>query len=193
MNWVALDRGIRLADKRALPADRAKWMRERDKIYEEVMTKGWNGKRHAFTQFYAVRTWTRRSDHASGLLHGSDDPRMLSTISAILKNRGMADSSATALYIVIHRNPASTDFRARKAPSHVLFLAGRGADPRRPGGCRKLDQARLLFERVLGYAIISDSTRNKPGRKARLGNFPQAFNHLALISAAFNLDRMLGS
>ena len=42
MNWVALDRGIRLADKRALPADRVKWMRERDKIYEEVMRKGWN-------------------------------------------------------------------------------------------------------------------------------------------------------
>ena len=52
MNWVALDRGLRLADKRALPADRAKWLRERDRIYEEVMAKGWNEKRHAFTQFY---------------------------------------------------------------------------------------------------------------------------------------------
>ena len=52
MNWVALDRGLRLADKRALPADRAKWLRERDRIYEEVMTKGWNDKRRAFTQFY---------------------------------------------------------------------------------------------------------------------------------------------
>src|SRR5437667_3233148 len=62
MNWVALDRGIRLADKRAFPADCAKWMRERDRIYEEVMTKGWNEKRRAFTQFYgSVRTWTRRS------------------------------------------------------------------------------------------------------------------------------------
>jgi len=52
MNWVALDRGLRLADKRAFPADRAKWLRERDRIYEEVMAKGWNEKRHAFTQFY---------------------------------------------------------------------------------------------------------------------------------------------
>ena len=41
MNWVALDRGARLADKRALPADRAKWIHERDRIYEEVMTRGW--------------------------------------------------------------------------------------------------------------------------------------------------------
>src|ERR1700751_4342755 len=52
MNWVALDRGIRLADKRALPADRGKWLHERDRIYEEVMTLGWNEKRKAFTQFY---------------------------------------------------------------------------------------------------------------------------------------------
>src|SRR5437667_7857156 len=49
MNWVALDRGIRLADKRALPADRAKWIRERDRIYEEVMTQGWNEKRKSYT------------------------------------------------------------------------------------------------------------------------------------------------
>src|SRR5258708_10206966 len=52
MNWVALDRGVRLADKRSLPADRERWIGERDKIYEEVMTKGWNEKRRAFTRFY---------------------------------------------------------------------------------------------------------------------------------------------
>ncbi len=51
MNWVALDRGIRLADKRALPADRAKWIHERDRIYEEVMTRGWNEKQRSFTQW----------------------------------------------------------------------------------------------------------------------------------------------
>ena len=86
MNWVALDRGIRLADKRALPADRAKWMRERDRIYEEVMTRGWNEKRNAFTQFYG-------SDDldASVLIMplvffmAPTDPRMLSTIVPSLK------------------------------------------------------------------------------------------------------------
>jgi GH15 family glucan-1,4-alpha-glucosidase len=52
MNWVALDRGVRLADKRAFPAVRTKWICERDRIYEEVMTRGWNEKRCAFTQFY---------------------------------------------------------------------------------------------------------------------------------------------
>src|SRR5260370_12457098 len=52
MNWVALDRGIRLAEKRSFPADREKWMHDRDKIYEEVMTRGLNEKRRACTQFY---------------------------------------------------------------------------------------------------------------------------------------------
>src|SRR5258708_25835928 len=52
MNWVALDRGVRLADKRAFPANRQRWIQERDRIYEEVMTRGWNAQRHAFTQHY---------------------------------------------------------------------------------------------------------------------------------------------
>lgn len=52
VKWVALDRGLRLADKRALPCDRKKWLRERDRNYEEVMTRGWNEKRGAFTQYY---------------------------------------------------------------------------------------------------------------------------------------------
>ena len=87
MNWVALDRAVRLADKRALPADRAKWIHERDRIYEEVMTRGWNEKQRAFTQFYGSE------DLDASLLimplvffMAPNDPRMLSTIAAILEN-----------------------------------------------------------------------------------------------------------
>src|ERR1700737_3077450 len=86
MNW-GLDRGIRLADKRALPADRAKWVRERDRIYEEVMTRGWNEKRKSFTQFYGSE------DLDASLLimplvffMAPTDPRMLSTKDAILES-----------------------------------------------------------------------------------------------------------
>ena len=58
----------------------------------------------------------------------------------------------------------------------------------------KLDQARLLFERVLGYANHLGLYAEQTGQQGEaVGNFPQAFTHLALISAAFNLDRMLGS
>src|SRR3989442_4624098 len=58
----------------------------------------------------------------------------------------------------------------------------------------KLDQARLLFERMLGYANHLGLYAEQTGPQGEaLGNFPQAFTHLALISAAFNLDRMLGT
>jgi len=89
MNWVALDRGQRLADKRALPTDRQKWIHERDRIYEEVMTRGWNEKRQAFTQSYGS------DDLDASLLimplvffMAPNDPRMVSTISAIYESPG---------------------------------------------------------------------------------------------------------
>ena len=52
MNWVALDRGIRLADNARSPAIANGGIHERDAIYEEVMTRGWNENRQAFTQYY---------------------------------------------------------------------------------------------------------------------------------------------
>ncbi|MFB2894869.1 glycoside hydrolase family 15 protein [Aerosakkonemataceae cyanobacterium BLCC-F50] len=48
MCWVALDRGIRLADKRSFPAEREKWLNNRDRIYEQLMEKGWNASRQSF-------------------------------------------------------------------------------------------------------------------------------------------------
>ena len=78
MNWVALDRGARLADKRALPADRAKWIHERDCIYEEVMTRGWNEKQRAFTQFYGSEDLEcLASGHAAGFFHGAERSRRM--------------------------------------------------------------------------------------------------------------------
>jgi GH15 family glucan-1,4-alpha-glucosidase len=77
---------------------------------------------------------------------------------------------------------------------HVLLLAGRGAARAGQAFPEKLDQARLPFERVLGYANHLGLYAEQTGPQGEaLGNFPQAFTHLALISAAFNLDRMLSS
>lgn len=50
MCWVAIDRGIRLAEKRSFPCQLSRWRQVRDDIYEEVQTKGWNDKRKAYTQ-----------------------------------------------------------------------------------------------------------------------------------------------
>ncbi|MGB9204162.1 MAG: glycoside hydrolase family 15 protein [Terriglobales bacterium] len=196
MNWVALDRGLRLADKRALPADRAKWMRERDRIYEEVMTRGWNEKRHAFTQYYGSE------DLDASLLimplvffMAPNDPRMLSTISAILENPRHGGLVSDGL---VYRYPPQTGIDGLPGEegtfnmcSFWLVEALTRAGLAFP---EKLDQARLLFERVLGYANHLGLYSEQTGPQGEaLGNFPQAFTHLALISAAFNLDRMLGS
>jgi len=85
MCWVAVDRGLRLAEKRSFPADRARWLRVRDEIYEEILTRGWSDQRGAFVQAY-----DSRSLDASLLIMplvffmAPTDPKMLSTLDAIL-------------------------------------------------------------------------------------------------------------
>jgi GH15 family glucan-1,4-alpha-glucosidase len=196
MNWVALDRGLRLAEKRALPADRAKWMRERDRIYEEVMTRGWNEKRHAFTQYYGSEDLD-----ASILIMplvffmAPTDPRMLSTISAILENPSHGGLVSDSLVYRYPPQPRIDGLPGEEGTFNMcsfwLVEALTRASLAFP---EKLDEARLLFERVLGYANHLGLYSEQTGPQGEaLGNFPQAFTHLALISAAFNLDRMLGS
>jgi GH15 family glucan-1,4-alpha-glucosidase len=195
MSWVAIDRGLRLADKRSFPADRAKWLAARDAIYEEVMDKGWDPKRRVFVQAYGSDALD-----ASALLMplsffvAPNDPRMLATVDAI---RAPVSKGGLATDGLIYR------YDPRLAPDglegdegtfnmcsfwlvEALTRAGR-TDPQR------LDDARLLFEQMLGYANHLGLYGEQTGPSGEaLGNFPQAFTHLALISAAFNLDRALG-
>jgi len=196
MNWVALDRGVRLADKRALPANRARWLEERDRIYEEVMTRGWNEKRRAFTQFYGSEDLD-----ASVLIMplvffmAPNDPRMLSTIDAILKRpseRGLVTDGLVYRYPPDPRiDGLSGEEGTFNMCSFWLVEALTRASQANPA---KLDQAMLLFERMLGYANHLGLYAEQTGPQGEaLGNFPQAFTHLALISAAFNLDRRLGT
>ena len=195
MNWVALDRGLRMADKRALPADRAKWLRERDRIYEEVMTKGWNEKHHAFTQFYGSE------DLDASLLIMSmvffmapTDPRMISTINAIRKNPGDGGLVSDSLVYRYPPQPRIDGLPGEEGTFNMCsFWLVEALTRASVGIPEKLDEARLLFERVLGYANHLGLYSEQTGPQGEaLGNFPQAFTHLALISAAFNLDRMLG-
>lgn len=194
MNWVALDRGIRLAEKRAFPADRERWLKERDEICEEVMTKGWNQNKQAFTQFYGS------NDLDASLLImplvfflAPTDPRMLSTIDAILrmpKYEGLVSDSLVFRY---PPDPRIDGLPGEEGTFNIcsfwLVEALTRAGLRIP---EKLTQARLIFERMLGYAnhlgLYAEQTS---AQGTALGNFPQAFTHLALISAAFNLDRVL--
>jgi len=195
MCWVALDRGLRLADKRSFPADRNRWQKVRDQIYEEIMSRGWNKACRAFVQSYESNTLD-----ASNLIMplifflSPTDPRMFKTLRAIL--RPLNEGGLVSNSLVYRYNAAeSADGLSGEEGTfnmctfwlvEALTRAGR-VDP------KKLDEARLIFEQMLGYANHLGLYAEETGSCGEaLGNFPQAFTHIALISAAFNLDRALG-
>ena len=73
MCWVALDRGLRLSRKRSLPTDHLKWLTMRDRLYEEIMTKGWDESRGSFVQSYGSDSLgCVQPDHAAGTLYFAD-------------------------------------------------------------------------------------------------------------------------
>jgi GH15 family glucan-1,4-alpha-glucosidase len=195
MAWVAVDRCLRLADKRSFPGDRSRWLKVRDNIYERILEEGWNAKRNAFVQSFGSDALD-----ASCLIMplvffmAPNDPRMLSTIDAIMKPLDQSGLLADGLVYRYDPTVAPDGLPGREGTFNMcsfwlieaLTRAGR-TDPAR------LDDARLLFEKMLGYAnhlgLFAEQTG---GSGEALGNFPQAFTHVALISAAFNLDRALG-
>ena len=193
MNWVALDRGVRLAGKRSFPSNSARWVAERDRIYEEVIARGWNSQRNAFTQSYGSEALD-----ASLLIMplvffmAPTDPRMLGTLDAIMKDPRDGGLVSDGL---VHRYPPGADGLAGQEGTFNMcsFWLVEALTRAAPACPEKLDQARIIFERMLGYAnhlgLYAEQTSSLG---EALGNFPQAFTHLALISAAFNLDRVLG-
>jgi GH15 family glucan-1,4-alpha-glucosidase len=195
MCWVAMDRGLRLADKRSFPAPRQRWLETRDAIYEELMTRGWNEDRRAFVQHYGSD-----SLDASNLLMplvfflSPNDPRMLSTVEAIRRSPMDGGLVSDALVFRYNTNDRIDGLDGAEGTFSMcsfwlveaLTRAGRIDRAR-------LDEARLLFERMLGYANHLGLYAEEIGPSGEaLGNFPQAFTHLAVISAAYNLNRALG-
>ena len=195
MCWVAVDRGLRLADKRSFPADRDRWIKVRDTIYEEIMAKGWNPGLQSFVQYYGAETL----DAANLMMPlvfflSPSDPRMLRTLDATNKSPergGLVSNSLVYRYNVEH----TADGLAGEEGTFnictfwlVEALTRAGRDNR-----ARLNEARLMFEQMLGYANHLGLYAEETGSHGEaLGNFPQAFTHLALISSAFNLDRTLG-
>ena len=147
------------------------------------MARGWNEERQAFVQHYDTDVLD-----ASVLLMplvkfiAPTDPRWLSTLDAI----SGASSSPTASSTATTSRPRRTGSRATRARSRSA-RSGTSRRSRAPG---RVDEARLAFEKMLTYANHLGLYSEEIGPTGeQLGNFPQAFTHLALISAAFNLDR----
>jgi GH15 family glucan-1,4-alpha-glucosidase len=182
--WVALDRAIRIAQQRGRPANLARWMTERDAVYNQIMERGWNPKVGAFTQHYDTEVLD--SSLLMMPLQGfiaPRDPLWLSTLAAM--DRELVSDS-----LVYRYNPAaSPDGLAGDEGTFSLCTFWYVDALARAG---RLDDARLAFEKMHTYANHLGLYSEEIGSTGeQLGNFPQAFSHLSLISAAVNLDRQL--
>ncbi len=187
MCWVALERAVRISRQRGLPAGDGVWIRERDRIYEEVMEQGWNPERKSFVQHYGGEALD-----ASLLLMplvkfvGPTDPRWLSTLDSI--QRELTYDTLVDRYNV---EDAASDGLTGNEGSFSLCSFWYVECLTKAG---RVEEARLALEKMFSYANHLGLYAEEIGRSGEaLGNFPQAFTHLSLISAAIHLDRVLGS
>jgi GH15 family glucan-1,4-alpha-glucosidase len=185
MSWVAIERATRVARQRGLPADLVRWLAARDDIYARIMERSWHNGRRAFVQHEETDVLD-----ASVLLMpmvkfvAPTDPRWLSTLDAISEEL-VSDS-----LVYRYNHEASPDGLVGREGTFSICTFWYVEALARAG---RLEEARLAFEKMLTYANHLGLYAEEIGPSGeQLGNFPQAFTHLALISAAFTLDRLLG-
>ncbi len=196
MCWVAVNRAIRLGTDRGFPMNRESWEETQNEIYQEIMREGWNPEIGSFVQSYGSSTLDASILAMPFLFFISPtDPRMLSTLDAAMRPPhagGLLSNSLVYRYNLEHTDDGLDGEEGAFSMCtfwlvESLTRAGR-FEPAR------LDKARLIFERMLGYANHLGLYAEEVGPVGEaLGNFPQAFTHVSLISAAFDLDRALGS
>lgn len=186
--WVAIDRAIRLAGKRSFPAPLERWHEKRDAIYRFVYEECWSEEMQAFTQYPGSDALD-----ASCLLMpmvkfiSPTDPRWLSTLAAI--ERDLVVDSLVYRYSTDEAVPVDGLTGGEGTFTMCSFwyaeCVSRSGD---------IEKARFIFEKALGYANHVGLYAEELGpRGEHLGNFPQAFTHLALISAAYNLNEKLSA
>jgi GH15 family glucan-1,4-alpha-glucosidase len=182
--WVALDRAIKLAGRRGRPADVARWTTERDAIYNQIMSRGWNPEKGAFTQHYG----TDVVDAALLLMPLTGfvtptDPMWVSTLDAI--ERELVSDS-----LVYRYNPSASPDGLRGHEGTFSICTFWYVDALARAG--RLTEAQLVFQKMQTYANALGLYSEEIGLTGeQLGNFPQAFSHLSLINAAINLDHRL--
>ena len=183
--WVAIDRAIRLALRRSLPAPLVRWYEERDLIHDDVFARFWDPARQTLLQ----SPGSNAVDASTLLLPlvrfiSPVDPRWLSTLRML--EGALVDDSLVYRY---RSDQAFTDGLPAGEGTFSMCSFWYIECLSRAGDVR---QARHVMEKMLGYANHVGLYGEELGPRAQhLGNFPQAFTHLALISAAFDLDRRL--
>jgi GH15 family glucan-1,4-alpha-glucosidase len=185
MCWVAIERAMRMATRRGLPADLVRWGKSRDAIYRQIMRRGWSDEAGAFVQQLDGDVLD-----ASVLMMplvkfvSPVDPKWLATLDA-LGTKLVADS-----LVYRYDTGASPDGLLGTEGTFSICSFWYIEALTRAG---RLEEARLAFEKMLTYSNHLGLYAEEIGPTGeQLGNFPQAFTHLSLISAAFNLDRALG-
>ena len=184
MSWVAFDRGIRLAARHGRPADTARWSAARAAAYDQVMARGFHPRRQAFVQHYAtdVLDASLLAMPSVGFV-AADDPMWQSTLRAM--DRELVSDS-----LVYRYNPQASPDGLPGAEGTFTMCTFWYVEALARSG--RLDDAQLTFEKMLTYS--SDlglySEEIAPSGE-QVGNFPQAFSHLSLISTAAVLDRLL--
>jgi GH15 family glucan-1,4-alpha-glucosidase len=188
MAWVAFDRAIKTVEQSGLTGPVAKWRAIRDRIHQEVCARGYDSQRNTFTQFYGSRELD-----ASLLLIPlvgflpADDHRVQGTVAAVERHlmhggfvRRYSESAAGHVDGLPAGEGAFLPCSFWLADNYILQ--------------RRVVEARELFERLLGVAndvgLLAEEYDPEAGRL--LGNFPQAFSHVALINTARNLSRQHG-
>ncbi|WP_432026227.1 glycoside hydrolase family 15 protein [Streptomyces sp. 1222.5] len=185
MTWVAFDRGIRAATASSRPGDVARWTAARDAVFEQIVEQGFDPKRKAFVQHFDTDVLD-----ASLLLMprvgflSARDPEWVSTLDAM-------DEELVSDSLVYRYNPAASPDGLRGSEGtfnlcsflYVEALARTG----------RIHQARHAFDKMLTYANHVGLFAEEIGPSGeQLGNFPQAFTHLSLITAAMALDEEMG-
>ena len=185
MCWVAIERAIRMANRRGLPADLPHWRQARDTIYRQIMQRGWSAARRAFVQHEdddVLDAAVLMMPLAKFI--SPTDPKWLSTLDALT-----ADLVSDSLVYRYDPHASPDGLRGEEGTFSICSFWYVEALTR----AGRLDEARLAFEKMLTYANHLGLYAEEISRTGeQQGNFPQAFTHLALISAAFNLDRALG-
>ncbi|MFC5007514.1 glycoside hydrolase family 15 protein [Dactylosporangium cerinum] len=185
MCWVAIERAIRMANHHGLPANMPHWAQTRDGIYRKIMRRGWSPARQAFVQHEDDDVL----DAAVLMMPltkfiSPTDPKWLATLDALTADL-VSDS------LVYRYDPAASPDGLRGAEGTFSICSFWYVEALTRAG--RLDEARLAFEKMLTYANHLGLYAEQVGHTGeQQGNFPQAFTHFALISAAFNLDRALG-
>ena len=184
MSWVAFDRAIRLATGRGRPAALGEWTTQRDAVYDQIMSRGWSPERKAFIQSYGGHVLDSSLLRTSSVgFIAPHDPRWQSTL------RAMDDELVTDS-LVYRYDPAASPDGLRGSEGTFSLCTFNYVDALAHAG--RLDDARLTFEKMLTYANHLGLYSEEIGATGeQLGNFPQAFTHLALIDAALTLDKAL--